>query len=59
MKEKLVADKYFQSLCNKISKLPERFKSPMNTNERISIKLVVVKIANNILENRIVTLKGK
>ena len=59
MKEKVLADKYIQSLCNKNSKLPERVKSPMNTNERISIKLVVVKIANNILENRIVTLKGK
>ena len=59
MKEKVVADKYIQSFCNKISKLPERVKSPMNTNERISIKLVVVKIANNILESRIVTLKGK
>ena len=57
MKGKVVADKQIQNLCSEIVNLSENVKSLVNTNERLTSELMVVKNVNNILENRIVKLE--
>ena len=53
MNGKVVADKKNSKFTN----LSENVESLVNTNERLTSELLVVKNVNNILENRIVNLE--
>ena len=53
MNGKVVADKKNSKFTN----LSENVESLVNTNERLTSELMVVKNVNNILENRIVNLE--
>ena len=53
MNGKVVADKKILKFTN----LSENVESLVNTNERLTSELMVVKNVNNILENRIVNLE--
>ena len=57
MKGKVVADNQIQNLRSEIANLSDNVKSLVNTNERLTNELSVVKKVNNILENRIVNLE--
>ena len=51
MKGKVVAYDQIQNLCSEIANLSDNVKILVNTNERLTNELSVVKNVNNILEN--------
>lgn len=57
MKTKVFAVKQLQNLSSETENLSENVKSIVNTNERLTNELVVVKNIKNILENRVANLE--
>lgn len=57
MKAKVFAVKQIQNLSSETENLSENVKSIMNTNERLTNELIVVKNIKNILENRVANLE--
>ena len=57
MKAKVFAVKQLQNLSSETENLSENVKSIVNTNERLTNELVVVKNIKNILENRVANLE--
>ena len=57
MNGKVVADNQIQNLCSEIVNLSDNIESLVSTYERLTSELTVVKIVNNILENRVVNLE--
>ena len=53
MKAKVFAVKQLQNLSSETENLSENVKSIVNTNERLTNELIVVKNIKNILENRV------
>ena len=57
MKAKVFAVKQLQNLSSETENLSENVKSIVNTNERLTNELIVVKNIKNILENRVANLE--
>ena len=55
----VLPDKQIQNLCREISKPSENFKCLAYENDSFTSELVAAKNVNNILENRIASLKNK